>query len=94
MATRFSPNRNRVGIVVNYSYTVRTKNADIPISEQEELVDVTQLEQRTDEIEVRGESPTHYHLLKKGLSGLHQLHCSYAHSFFNLGLKSEIVNLQ
>ena len=65
MATRFSPNRNRVGIVVNYSYTVRTKNADIPISEQEELVDVTQLEQRTDETEVYGESPTHYYLLKR-----------------------------
>ena len=37
-----------------------------------------QLEQRTDEAEVGGERPTHYHLLtKKGLSGLRRLHGLY-----------------
>ena len=51
---------------------------------------VTQLEQRTDEAEV-GEETTCYHLLGRGSQAF-----AYptAHSFFILGLQSEIINLQ
>ena len=51
----------------------------------------TQLEQRTDEAVVGGESPTHYHLLGRVSRASTD---STAHSFFIHGLKSEIANLQ
>ena len=45
----------------------------------------TQLAGRTDETQVGGESPTHYHLLK----GPSQASADFtAHSYFILGLKS------